>query len=81
MSSKAKLIRDGLKISYFEPEFLRADEIADNPLIWMITIDGLSYDARRLPMELQKQIYQLGLIPYVPALGPGRRPGHKAGQG
>lgn len=70
MSSKAKLIRDGLKISYFSAEFLRADQIADNPLIWMITIDGLPYDARCLPVELQSEIYQRGLIPYIPALGP-----------
>ncbi|MDQ2709014.1 MAG: hypothetical protein M3Z25_15875 [Actinomycetota bacterium] len=69
-SSKAKLIRDGLKISYFSAEFLRADQIADNPLIWMITIDGLPYDARCLPVELQSEIYQRGLIPYIPALGP-----------
>ena len=61
MSSKAKLIRDGLKITYFSAEFLRADQIAGNPLIWMITIDGLPCDARSLPVELQAQVYQLGL--------------------
>jgi hypothetical protein len=80
MSSKAKLIRDGLKISYFSAEFLRADQIADNPLIWMITIDGLACDARSLPVELQAQAYQLGLIPYIPAWGPGHRPGQNTDQ-
>jgi hypothetical protein len=82
MSSKAKLIRDGLKITYFSAEFLRADQIAGNPLIWMITIDGLPCDARSLPVELQAQVYQLGLIPYIPAWGPGRDVrDQKAGQG
>lgn len=70
MSSKAKQVRDTLKMSYFTPEFLRADMIAENPAIWFIEVDGLIMDARSLPIDIQAIAFQRGYIPYIPALGP-----------
>jgi hypothetical protein len=70
MGSKAKQVRDMLKMSYFKPEFLRADVIAENPMVWFIEVDGLAMDARSLPLDLQTVAFRRGYIPYIPALGP-----------
>ncbi len=70
MSSKAKQVRDLLKMSYFTAEFLRADVIAENPMVWFIEVDGLAMDSRSLPIDYQMVAFRRGYIPYVPALGP-----------
>jgi hypothetical protein len=70
MSSKAKQVRDMLKMDYFSPEFQRAAMIAQNPAIWFIQVDGLVMDARTVPVEYQVETYQRGFIPYILALGP-----------
>jgi hypothetical protein len=38
----------------------------DNIVAWMIMVNGLIVDARRLPLEIQEIAYEKGLIPYVP---------------
>lgn len=70
MSSKAKLIRDLLRISPHSTEFQRADVAAQNPLIWFIQVDGLVIDARHVPLEIQIEAFERGFIPYVPEFGP-----------
>lgn len=70
MSSKAKQVRDLLKMSYFTAEFQRADMLAENPIIWLIEVDGLAMDSRSLPLDFQVAAFQRGYIPYIPALGP-----------
>ncbi len=70
MGSKAKQVRDMLKMSYFKPEFLRTDVIAENPMVWFIEVEGLPTDARSLPLDLQTVAFRRGYIPYIPALGP-----------
>ena len=37
-----------------------------NPLAWMIQVNGLIADARRLPREVQEEALRKGLIPYIP---------------
>ena len=69
LGQKAKQIRDMLKMSWATPEFLRAERIDDNPLIWFIEVNGLAFDARVLPTEIQVQAYLKGIIPYIPSLG------------
>jgi hypothetical protein len=69
MSSKAKQVRDLLKMSYFKPEFLRADVVAQNPMVWLIEVNGLAVDSRSLPVDYQVAAFRRGYIPYVPALG------------
>jgi hypothetical protein len=70
MSSKARQVRDLLRISHFSPEFQRADIVAQNPLAWIIEVNGLAVDARHVPPDIQAEAFQRGLIPYIPALGP-----------
>ena len=68
MGSKARQVRDLLQISPFSPEFQRAELAARNPLMWFIEVNGLVMDARSLPLHIQVEACERGLIPYVPAL-------------
>jgi uncharacterized protein DUF6398 len=70
MGSKARQVRDLLRISLFSPEFERADVAARNPLKWIIEVNGLAVDVRHVPPEIQIAAFERGFIPYVPALGP-----------
>ena len=56
-------------MSWGTPEFLREDMIEASPMIWFIQVDGLIVDARGLPLPVQAQAFELGVIPYIPALG------------
>jgi hypothetical protein len=69
LGQKAKQIRDMLKMTWGTPEFLRGDRIDDNPMIWFIMVNGMPFDARSLPLEIQVEAYLQGVIPYVPDLG------------
>lgn len=65
-SSKAATIKKMLKIDYLHAEWCLPSEIAANPMLWMVSINGLYYDAKMLPAEIQKVCYEKGLIPYIP---------------
>ena len=66
-SSKAAAIRKMLKIDYFHAEWCLPSMVEINAMLWMVSVNGLPYDARRLPVEMQELCYEKGLIPYVPA--------------
>lgn len=70
MGSKAKQVRDLLKMDHFKTEFMRADVMAENPMVWFIEVDGMVMDSRSLPIDYQVVAFQRGYIPYIPALGP-----------
>ena len=69
LGAKAKQIRDLTKMDYGTPEFLREDIVDASPMVWFIQVDGLIVDARQLPPPVQAQAFDLGVIPYIPALG------------
>ena len=69
LSAKAKQVRDLLKMDWGKAEFLRADMIEANPMVWFIQVDGFVLDARHAPPEIQLQAFEKGFIPYIPALG------------
>jgi hypothetical protein len=66
-SAKATAIRKLLKIQGFEQEWTLPSRMEQNPMIWMIQVNGLILDARRLPREIQEDAFRKGLIPYIPA--------------
>jgi hypothetical protein len=66
MSNKARLIRDTLKLSHFDSEFMRRDLVEASPLTWLLEVDGMLVDIRQAPVHVQVQAFELGLIPYVP---------------
>ncbi len=66
-SAKAKVIRELLKIHPLDPEWTPPSRMDENPMAWMIQVNGLIVDARRLPREIQEEAFRGGLIPYLPA--------------
>ena len=63
---KSKQIRQWLKIHPFSFQWGLPSKFDSNPLIWMLTVNGMMVDIRHLPIEVQEVAYQKGLIPYVP---------------
>jgi hypothetical protein len=39
----------------------------DNPMVWMLEVDGSIMDIRTCPREIQQAAFEKGLIPYIPA--------------
>jgi hypothetical protein len=66
-SAKATAIRKLLKVRPFDPEWTLPSRMDDNPMAWMIQVNGLLVDARRLPREIQEEAFRKGSIPYIPA--------------
>jgi hypothetical protein len=64
--AKSKAIRDLLKIRPFDPEWTLPSQMDQNPMAWMIEVNGLILDARHLRREIQEEAFRRGLIPYVP---------------
>ena len=64
--SKSKQVRDLLSMSQMDPNWTLASRIDSNPLVWMVTVNGMVADVRRMPREVQVIVYEKGLIPYIP---------------
>jgi hypothetical protein len=67
--NKSRSIQKLLGMGPLAPEWTLASKLADNPLVWMLEVNGLMIDVRRAPIELQRLAYERGLIPFVPAEG------------
>jgi len=64
--SKSKIIRDLLKMHQMDPNWTLPSKLEDNPLIWMLSVNGITMDIRNLPIEVQEHAFEQGLIPYIP---------------
>jgi hypothetical protein len=56
-----------LKIVQFDPDWCLPSNLDDNPLVWMLQVNGFWVDIRSMPREVQVLAYEKGLIPYIPA--------------
>jgi len=65
--NKSKEIRDLLKMGPMSPEWTLPSRLAENPLVWMVQVNGLIVDIRGMPFALQQMAFEKGLIPYIPA--------------
>ena len=65
-SAKSKQIWDALHMRQFDPNWCLPSKLDENPLEWMITVNGLIADAQWMPREVQEIAYEKGLIPYIP---------------
>jgi hypothetical protein len=77
MENKSKQIRDELDLIPMDPQWCLESMLADNPLVWMIEMDGFVKDIRKEPREFQEQAYQSGLIPFIPADYPKKNKGQE----
>jgi len=67
MMAKSKTIRDELDLMPFDPDWCLPALLEDNPLVWMLKVNGFIMDIRMAPREAQEEAYRLGLIPFIPA--------------
>ncbi len=65
--SKGKRVMDLLDTHQMDPNWCLPSMMDDNPLIWMVSINGYILDIRKAPRELQEEAYAEGIIPYIPA--------------
>jgi len=65
-ANKARQIRDILKIEQADPNWWRPSKLEEKPLAWWVMINDLAVDARKLPVEIQEELVQRKLIPFVP---------------
>jgi hypothetical protein len=66
-ANKAKLIRDLFDMGQMDPNWCLPSQLGQNPMAWLIEVNGLIVDARYAPPEIQADAYRQGLIPYLPA--------------
>jgi len=65
-SGKAAEIKKMIRIDFFSAEWLLPKYIEGNPMIWMVKVNGFIVDVRNMPLEIQQQAFEMGIIPYVP---------------
>lgn len=68
-SGAAKLaeIRKMLGMHQLDPNWTLPSRLDENPLIWILNVNGLMLDIRHCPREAQEIAFEKGLIPYIPA--------------
>jgi hypothetical protein len=66
VATKVATIRRLLRVYDLEPRWTLPSRLADNPLVWMIDINGFLVDARTLPRPVQESAVRQGAIPYLP---------------
>lgn len=66
--NKAKLIRDMLKIDFYNHKWKLLSQMENSSFVWLVMLDDCMVDIRHESLELQYKAYEKGLIPYVPGL-------------
>ncbi len=66
MQAKSKQIRDLLGMYPMDPEWSTPAMVDQNPLIWVLEVNGLIIDVRHAPKAIQEAAFRQGLIPYIP---------------
>ncbi len=65
-SNKSREIWGRLGLMQLHPDWCLPSMLEENPLAWIVEVNGLPVDVRWMPREVQEEAYRLGLIPYVP---------------
>jgi len=64
--AKSKTVRDACKMIQMDPDWCLPSLMADNLLLWMLSVNGVMMDIRHAPREIQEAAYRQGMIPYIP---------------
>ena len=64
-ANKAGRIREMFGMYQMDPEWTLPSLVEQNPLIWMLEVNGMIVDVRHMPREVQEIAYEKGLIPYL----------------
>lgn len=65
--NKSKTVRDLLRMVQLDPRWCLESLLDENPLAWMIEVNGIAVDARMMSLEIQQIAFERGLIPYIPS--------------
>ena len=63
---KSKKVRDLLNMTQLDPNWSLPSNMDNNPLVWMLEVNGFIVDVRSAPREVQEIALEKGLIPYIP---------------
>jgi hypothetical protein len=66
-AARSATIRNLLKLSPLDVEWQLPSLAEKNPLVWMLSVNGLIMDIRDAPRGAQEAAFREGLIPYIPA--------------
>ncbi len=66
-AAKLAAIRKMFKMYQFDPNWTLPSRLEDNPLVWMLEVNGFMMDVRYAPREVREIAFKKGLIPYIPA--------------
>lgn len=66
-AAKTAAIRNVLHLGPLDFEWSLPSRAEQNPLIWMLKVNGFVMDIRDAPREAQEVAFEQGLIPYIPA--------------
>jgi hypothetical protein len=56
-----------LKLHQLDPNWTLPSRLEDNPMVWMLQVNGFMVDVRHASREVQEIAFNKGLIPYIPA--------------
>jgi Domain of unknown function (DUF6398) len=66
-AARSAAIRKMLNLHPLDPSWTLPSRLDDNPLVWMLTVNGIMMDVRQAPREVQEIAFNKGLIPFIPA--------------
>jgi hypothetical protein len=64
--NKSKAVRDLFDLIQFDLRWTLPSLMDQNPMAWIISVNGLMIDARHAPRHIQEEAYRRRLIPYLP---------------
>jgi len=65
-AAKATGIGSMFGIGPLDPRWCLPSHLADNPVAWLVEVNGFIIDARHAPRELQEELLRRGMIPFLP---------------
>lgn len=65
-AAKSNKIMDALNIRVMDPRWTLQSQLLDNPMTWLIEVNGIIVDARKLPRQIQEEAFRQGVIPFLP---------------
>lgn len=68
-AAKASQLRKLLGLHPLQPEWCLPSRREQNPLVWMLKVNGFIIDVRTASREIQEIALSQGLIPYLPGIG------------
>ncbi len=65
-NAKSKAVRTMLGMYQLDPNWSLPGRLQSNPMVWMLSVNGMIVDVRSMPREIQEIAFEKGFIPYIP---------------